>query len=400
MVGSCMTVERKSLLQLGVGSTRVFFLCLILSAAPLTVDAVYVATTSVSLTVCGDAIVSGNEFCDDGTNTGAYGDSIVGRHCTPLCSAWGPHCGDGVMQTLYGEECDDSNNTAGDLCDPACQNEQDPVTEGGGGGSGSTGGGGGRSSGGARGIQGAVTEGSVPFLGETSVIIKGRAYPGATVTVLRDGEVERVVEADGTAQFEFSLVDQTPGITTFGFWAVDRAGRRSVTYAATFQIIQNAVTTLAGILLPPTLTITPERVPPGESVTFAGSAVPSAVVRAYVDASGTAEEAEASRLGEWSLVYDTAPLTAEAEHTVRAHYLDPTNTALKSGYSALTTFYVGTGTPAAGGSADLNNDGFVNLTDFSILLFHWNSTGPTGDINTDGTVSLPDFSIMLYQWTG
>lgn len=378
----------------------VFAVCIALSITPGTVGAVYVATTSVSLTVCGDAIVSGNEFCDDGTNTGVYADSIAGKHCTPLCSAWGPHCGDGVMQTLYGEECDDSNNTAGDLCDPVCQNEQDPVTEGGGGGSGSTGGGGGRSSGGARGIQGAVTEGSVPFLGETSVIIKGRAYPGATVTVLRDGEVERVVEADGAAQFEFSLTDQTPGITTFGFWAVDRAGRRSVTYAATFQIIQNAVTTLAGILLPPTLAATPEQVPPGGAVTFAGSAVPSATVRAYVDASEAAEETQASKLGEWSIAYDTSPLTAEAQHTVRAHYLDPVNTALKSGYSALTTFYVGTGTPAPGGSADLNGDGLVNLTDFSILLFHWNSTGPMGDINTDGTVSLPDFSIMLYQWTG
>jgi hypothetical protein len=36
------------------------------------VEAAYVATTSVSLTVCGDALVSGNEFCDDASNTGAY----------------------------------------------------------------------------------------------------------------------------------------------------------------------------------------------------------------------------------------------------------------------------------------------------------------------------------------
>ena len=67
-------------------------------------SAQYIATTSVSLTVCGDAIIDpATEFCDDGTNTGAYGNSILGRNCDPLCAAWGPFCGDGVIQTFYGE---------------------------------------------------------------------------------------------------------------------------------------------------------------------------------------------------------------------------------------------------------------------------------------------------------
>ncbi|MBI3571906.1 hypothetical protein HY091_00005, partial [Candidatus Kaiserbacteria bacterium] len=52
---------------------------------------------------------------------------------------------------------------------------------------------------------------------------------------------------------------------------------------------------------------------------------------------------------------------------------------------------------------DLNCDGGVNLTDFSILLFFWKATNPTNaraDINHDGSVNVVDFSIMLYQWTG
>jgi cysteine-rich repeat protein len=367
--------------------------------SPIAVYAIYSATTTVSLTVCGDSLVSGNEFCDDGSNTGAYASAITSRTCNPLCGSYGPYCGDGIIMTLYGEECDDSNNTAGDLCDATCQNEQEPVTTGGGGSGGSSGGGGGRGSG-QGGVPGASRDGEINFEGETSVTIRGRAYPGATVTVLRDGTVERVVEASGSADFSFTLSGQTPGITTFGFWALDRGGRKSITYSATFQIVQNAGTTLSGILLPPTIAVVPEKVAPGGTVAFQGSAVPFTDVRAYVDKSEKPEETKASASGEWTISYDTTPLAGEAFHSVKAHYLDPSNTDLKSGYSQNASFYVGTRDVKTGITADLNGDGAVNLTDFSILLFNWNGNGGIADLNTDGSVSLPDFSILLFYWTG
>lgn len=51
--------------------------------------------------------------------------------------------------------------------------------------------------------------------------------------------------------------------------------------------------------------------------------------------------------------------------------------------------------------ADLNCDGRVNLTDFSILLYYWGKTRShsRADINKDGIVNLIDFSILLYWWT-
>jgi cysteine-rich repeat protein len=364
------------------------------------VHAQFVATTTVSLTVCGDGLIATNEFCDDGTNTGVYSTTIVGRNCAPACNVYGPYCGDSITQVFYGEECDDGNNTAGDLCDAVCQNETDPVTEGGGGGSGGSGGGGGRGSG-RPGIDGAVTEGEIPFEGDTNVIIRGRACPGATVTILRDGEVERVVEADTSAEFNYTLTDQVAGITTFGFWSLDNSSRRSITYSATFQIVENAVTTLSGVLIPPTVAVTPERVSPGGTVSFAGCAVPETNVRAYIDDSEDPEETIAAGNGDWAIAYNTTPLVAEQFHTVKANFIDADNAELKSGFSAITNFYVGDrDVEGAGLTADLNFDGKVNLTDFSILLFNWNTTSALADINKDGTVSLPDFSIMLFYWTG
>jgi len=47
---------------------------------------------------------------------------------------------------------------------------------------------------------------------------------------------------------------------------------------------------------------------------------------------------------------------------------------------------------------DLNSDGWVDLTDFSILLFYWQTTHPLADLNNDGIVNLTDFSIMLFHW--
>ncbi len=62
--------------------------------------------------VCGDGIKTPDEVCDDGkaNNTGAYGK------CQPDCSARGPFCGDGVVQTAQGEQCD---STAG--CSADCR---------------------------------------------------------------------------------------------------------------------------------------------------------------------------------------------------------------------------------------------------------------------------------------
>lgn len=50
---------------------------------------------------------------------------------------------------------------------------------------------------------------------------------------------------------------------------------------------------------------------------------------------------------------------------------------------------------------DLNGDGVVNLTDFSILLYNWGVPKDARvDCNSDGVVNLIDLSIMLYWWTG
>lgn len=73
------------------------------------------AGRSICEPVCGDGIVTRDELCDDGVNDGSYG------HCAPGCLAFGPRCGDAVVQSEEGEECDDGVNLGGyDRCNPGC----------------------------------------------------------------------------------------------------------------------------------------------------------------------------------------------------------------------------------------------------------------------------------------
>ena len=56
-------------------------------------------SVSQCFSVCGDGLLTLREQCDDGLNAGGYGA------CGPAC-VLGPFCGDGIIQTEFGESCD------------------------------------------------------------------------------------------------------------------------------------------------------------------------------------------------------------------------------------------------------------------------------------------------------
>ncbi|MGH1342272.1 MAG: hypothetical protein ACRBN8_12010 [Nannocystales bacterium] len=56
--------------------------------------------------------MEGDEVCDDGVNDGSYGG------CESDCAAFGPFCGDGMVDGP--EECDDGDDTQGNGCNSDC----------------------------------------------------------------------------------------------------------------------------------------------------------------------------------------------------------------------------------------------------------------------------------------
>ena len=372
------------LLSAAIFFSSLLFMLSSIFVAPTYVEAQFTASTTLSLSVCGNLIVDDGEECDVVGEVGAYSQTIVGRQCTPAC-LYGPYCGDGILQTQFNEQCDDGNNDNGDFCSAICLVE--PAGSGGGGSSG------GGSSGGG---------GSNTDLGDTQINVRGKAYSSQTVTFLVDTETVGTVRSDSDGSFEFAT-DVSPGTATLGIWTTDSQGTRSITLNNTFDVTQGAITNINGIVLPPTIRLVSQNIDPGSVITISGQSVPNASVELHVDDSNPVLNTSAGANGNWSIDLDTSQLSI-SEHILRARSItgNPPLTT-ESPFSTSLQLFVGVEGQASTPS-DLNRDGFVNLIDFSILIFWWQTNGgdsdPPADINGNGSVSLEDFSILLFNWTG
>lgn len=272
---------------------------------------------------------------------------------------------------------------------------------------GSGGGGGGGSGGGSGGGGGGGFESSPgPFRsGDGQVLITGKASPRARVTALVDGKVAVSANADGAGDYSLTISNIARGAYTFGVFATDVANTKSSTFSTSFTVSGARESLLSNINIPPSVLVTPNPVNPGQPLTISGYTLPNAQVtleneRDRSVASRRSFTVTAGANGAWSVPIDTAGFTS-GTYKARARF---TRDTLTSNFSQYTLYGVGTTAAVGGINSDLNRDGRVNLTDFSILLFWWNSAGgdsnPPADISQDGRVNLTDFSILLFNWTG
>lgn len=344
----------------------------------------FIATTTLNLSICGNVIVDDGEECDVIGETGDYSTTIVGRQCDVNC-LFGPYCGDAILQTLHGEECDDGNNDDGDFCSAECTIE--PAGSGGGGTSGGGSGGGG---------------GSNTNLGETQISVTGRGFPGQTVHIILDAREVGTVRADSVGRFDFAT-EASPGTVSMGFWSLDVNRNRSITYNTTFDVTQGAITNVNGVLIPPTLVVNDATINPGDTLIFSGQTIPNTKVEVHIGKSEKVLSTTSGTNGAWTISYPTTGLRA-AEHTARARFILGSGTlTTESSFSTSLQLFVGVDGRATTPS-DLNRDTLINLIDFSILIFWWGTAGgnsdPRADINGNNNVGLEDFSILLFHWTG
>jgi hypothetical protein len=280
--------------------------------------------------------------------------------------------------------------------------------QGGSSGTGGSGGGGGGGRGRDDGSQagGGFESSDGPFRsGDGRVEITGFAYPRARVTVLVDGRQAAQATAGANGAYT-AIVDRIArGVYTFGVFATDANQVRSSTFSTSFTVAGARSTALSNINVPPSLRVTPDPVTPGSPATLSGFTIPNATVtieneRDRSVASRRTLTATSDSNGAWSVSLETTGLQ---NGTYKARARATQGTTLTTGFSSYVLYGVGQ-TAERPTSADLNRDTRVNLTDFSILLFWWNTNGgtsdPPADINSDGRVTLTDFSILLFNWTG
>lgn len=238
-----------------------------------------------------------------------------------------------------------------------------------------------------------------------TIVFKGYSYPGALVTFVKNGAIIGNVLAKNDGTFE-KEIGTNPGISTFGIWARDKLGLNSQTTNISIALQESAKTTIAGIILSPTIAANKSVATQGEKLVIYGSATPKSAIRIFNNYSlGQAlSPVKAKDNGHWEYTLDTLELQP-GEYSLKAN-AQLEILGLLSPFSS--NFLFNVEEKKCYGS-DLNNDGRVNVADFSILMFYWNKSlsevkskqiNICVDTDGDGSITLADFSIMMYKWTG
>ncbi|MBX4211339.1 MAG: hypothetical protein KW806_00870 [Candidatus Yanofskybacteria bacterium] len=237
-----------------------------------------------------------------------------------------------------------------------------------------------------------------PSTGTGKIILKGSAYPQSTVNAFLDGFGVATIRAGANAKFEITLNNIGAGTHRVELNSQDINGRRSVSSPFTVEMADGVTVTLTEILLAPTIDISARDLSRGDIVKIFGQAAPESEVNVHVFSDEQVSKVITDNAGDYSIRFDTGKLK-EDDHSTKSRAVLQ---SVVSPFSQLLQFNL-RGVRAFK-TADLNKDGRVNIVDFSILLFWWNTKQAKGldvaDINDDGKVNVVDFSIMLFQWNG
>ncbi len=235
------------------------------------------------------------------------------------------------------------------------------------------------------------------------VTFSGLAYPGATIQVLTDGVVSNTALTAADGSFTISTGGLASGGYMFVLIAKDSDGNYSSLYSIPLQVAGQ--TTVTGILLSPTISLDPQVVKRGDSVTVSGFAEPGSIT--YVVLGNEARllgQIAVPATGRYELKLDSS-LYEEGLYSI-------TTRATLQGKTVPTSrqVFLQVGketvhkppTVCAAGKGDLNCDGRVNLVDFSIMIYWVDRPNPpvSVDLSHDGKITLEDFSILVYYWTG
>ncbi|HCR52136.1 TPA: hypothetical protein DIV48_00625 [Candidatus Kaiserbacteria bacterium] len=248
--------------------------------------------------------------------------------------------------------------------------------------------------------------GSITTVGGGSVVLSGRAYPGSSVTVLKDAQVAAITTADSKANFQVMISGLSTGDYIFSLYSEDTAGNRSSMVSFPTAVTSGNTTTVGGIFIAPTIDVDKSEVAKGETFTVLGYSIPNADIVIYVNSASQNLSAQtvADGFGLYQHVFDTSSLSlGEVSILARAYYQNSNFGNL----SKLIKLIEGTKSKPKEISicpdrGDFNNDCLVDIIDLSILIFWIDQPAPPIglDLHKDGIIDIADFSVLTYYWTG
>lgn len=231
------------------------------------------------------------------------------------------------------------------------------------------------------------------------IIFSGFASPASQVNLLQDFVLAGQTISGTEGEFSFSVDSGYNGSSNFVLFYTDPNGLRS--NPVTFTVPGNQNPSFQNIVLPPTLSGSHSSVKQGDALTISGYSAPNIKILIDVLGSSLTLETTTNNSGYYRLNIPTEELPL-GRYEVRA-------TSSLAGYiskPSLSFFFeVGKENvifrpPEKCG--DHNQDGRVDIIDFSILLYWYERKNPPTriDCNKDKIINIYDISILMFNWTG
>lgn len=237
-----------------------------------------------------------------------------------------------------------------------------------------------------------------------AVTISGFSFPGAKLTLLRDGGIVTSLIANNDGTFVIVVNGLNYGTYQFSVYAEDRDGVISSPYVVNVPVYAAQGYTYNGVIIPPTISTSTTQVGLGQSVAVFGYAAPGATI--LLDVPGRFALGSTIADGSGFYRFEVRDTLAPGIYPFRTRAQIGATQSLYSRPIEITYFSgttpPGTIPPQLSGCVDYSKDGRINLVDFSILLFWFNKENPPREIdcNADNRINIKDFSILMYFWTG
>jgi hypothetical protein len=236
---------------------------------------------------------------------------------------------------------------------------------------------------------------------KTAVRFTGEAYPLALVSLLKQGQVAKVIQADSKGIFDITLEEKYDSNILYSLFAEDVSGNRSILINYPIAVQTGFVTALSGIRFAPTIVTDKIEVKRGGYLTVSGYALPQKDLLVSVEGGDKKTFTLTSNAnGSYKIVLPLGNLS-KGDYAVHVQYNGDDR------ISKLISFTIGdtdvfTTTTTANIPGDCNADKIINLVDFSVLAYWYGKNNPPlcVDTNHDNKINLVDFSILAFWWTG
>jgi hypothetical protein len=233
------------------------------------------------------------------------------------------------------------------------------------------------------------TSGCIPL---PTVTFQGYGHPGNLVTFKDGATMIGTTNVNISGEFLKTFAGQATGYHSYSLRSQNMSTGR-VTNLITFManLTAGEERVYSDILFSPTIGTSQSSYTKNDDVKTAGATFPfSTVFIYYASPDPVVKQATSNSIGSWSHTLTDEDLDTGSHAT---YCYVQTGGGLTSEMSPIVSFSVVTAC-----EGDYNSDSWVNLTDFSILLYYWGKHDATHDLSGDGYVDLTDFSIMMYHW--